>query len=157
MIRNIINKLSDILDANDDIQEVFKYEVEQFTGDPGVTIVPSANDSDYETTEENVRIYAFTVRLFVNRTLREKKEADEVLSDLVDSVLDDFDKYYGLSATGTDGSAIPGGAIVNPAGYLFINIFAVPSVWGYVGREDEYRSCELTIRARVNIDLTSIN
>lgn len=157
MIRNIINKLSDILNANGDLQEVFKYEVEQFTGDPGATIVPSANDGDYETTEENVRIYAFTVRLFVNRTVRTKKEADEVLSDLVDSVLDDFDKYYGLSATGTDGSVIPGGAIENPAGYLFINIFAVPSIWGYAGRESEFRVAELTIRCRVNVDLSTIS
>ena len=157
MFKIILDKIWDILNANTLIQEVYKYETSEFRGGPAATIVPSANESDYNTTEENVRIYAFTVRLFVNRDVRVKEKADEVLMTLVNSVLDDFDKYYSLSALGTDGSAIPGGAIVNATGYTFINIFAVPSVWGYVGREDEFRIAEIDVRCRVSVDLSSIS
>ena len=159
MFKTILYKINDILDANSLIQEVFKYEVEQFTGDPAAVIIPSSNESDYNTTQENVRIYAYTVRLFVNRNpkIRTKEKTDEVLMNLVDSVIDDFDKYYTLSATGTDGSSIPGGGIVNETGYTFINVFAVPSLWGYTEREDEYRVAEISVRCRVSVDLSNIS
>jgi len=158
MFSTLLQKLKDILDANDLIQEVFNYDVEQFQGIPAVTITPSSNESDYNTTEENVRIYAYNVRVFVTRTTLTKKKADEALRGLVDSIIDDFDKYYTLSAIGTDGSAIPGGAISNPTGYTFINLFATPSLWGYIGeREDEYRVAEIEIRCRVSVDLSSIS
>ncbi|KAA0004645.1 MAG: hypothetical protein FE038_02070 [Thermoplasmata archaeon] len=138
-------KIVDILESNDLIQEVFPYEVEQFSGDPAVTVTPSSNENDYNTTEENVRIYAFTIRIFVSRTSRTKKEADEVLRDVVDSVLDDFDKDYTFSG------------ISCPTGYTFINSFALPSAWGYSGREDEYRVAELLLKCRVSVDLSAIS
>ena len=157
MFKIILNKIWDILNANALLQEVYKYETAEFRGGPAATIVPSANEGDYNTTEENVRIYAFTVRLFVNRDIRTKDKADDVLMTLVSSVIDDFDKYYSLTALGTDGSAIPGGAIENATGYTFINIFAVPSVWGYVGREDEFRIAEIDVKCRVSVSLSSIS
>ena len=146
----LIDKLFEILDANTLIKEVFSWEKEQFSGDPACTITPSENESDYNTTEENVRIYAFNVRLFVNRTVvpagkDAKSDADRRLRNLVDSVLDDFDKNYTLTG------------ISNPTGYTFINLFAAPGMWGYSGREDEYRSCELAIRCRVSVDIGAIS
>jgi hypothetical protein len=120
-------------------------------------IVPSSNESEYNTTQENIRIYAFTIRIFVNRNQRTKQKADELMRDLVTSVIDDFDKYYALIATGTDGSLTPGGAIVNPSGYTFINIFAMPSAWGYSGEVDEYRVAEIAVRCRVSVDLSNIS
>ena len=131
------------------IKDVYNYEVEEFDGDPSCTVTPSENDSDYNTTEENVRIYAFNVRLFVNRTIKPagedpKPDADRILRNLVDSVLDDFDKDYTLTG------------IVNPTGYTFINLFALPSTWGYSGREDNFRVAEILIRCRVSVDLSAL-
>ena len=145
-----MEKLKSILDANTLIQEVYGFEVEKFEGDPACVIIPSENESDYNTTEENVRIYAFAVRLYVNRTISPvgtdaKTEADRKLRNLVDSVLDDFDKNYTLTG------------ISNPTGYTFINLFAMPSTWGYSGREDEFRSAELIVRCRVSVDVGAIS
>lgn len=145
MFKTLKDKIVSILQANTLLQEVWNYEVEKFSGDPACTVTPSANEGEYETTEENVRIYAFNIRLFVNRTLRTKKKADEVLVELVDSIIDDFDKNYTLTG------------ITPPTGYTFINTFVLPSRWGYAGREDEYRVAELILKCRVSVDLTAIS
>ena len=144
MFKVLKDKIVSILEANDLIQEVFSYEVEEFSGDPACTVTPSGNEGDYNTTEENIRLYSFNIRLFVNRDTREKKKADEVLTELVDSVIDDFDKNYTFSG------------IVNPTGYTFINSFVMPSSWGYAGREDAYRVSELILKCRVSVSLTDI-
>lgn len=145
MFEVLINKIVSILEDNTLIQEVWDYEVEKFVGDPVVTVTPSVNESDYDTTEENVRIYAFTLRVFINRSVRQKGAADEVMRGVVSSILDDFDKNYTLTG------------ISPPTGYTFINVFAVPSTWGYVNREAEYRVAEITLRCRVSVDLTAIS
>ena len=145
MFTTILNKVSSILEANTLIQEVFKYEAEQFNGDPVAIVIPSSNESDYDTTEENIRIYAYTVRLFVNRTTRTKEKADEVLRDLVDSIIDDLDVDYTFTG------------IVNATGYTFINTFAMPSLWGYSGNEAEYRVAEIDVRCRVSVNLNLIS
>lgn len=145
MFSIILEKIKTILEANELIQETFVFEVEKFNGTPSATIVPSSNESDYNTTDENMRIYAYNITLFVNRSKKSKKDADRILRNLVDSVIDDFDKDYTFSG------------IENPTGYTFINTFATPSLWGYSGREDEFRVCEISIRCRVSIDLNAIS
>ena len=146
----IIKKLETILKANTKIQETFIYEVEKLEGTPACTIVPSDNESLYFTTADNERMYIFNVTLYVNRTVAPagknvEYNADKILRDLVDSVLDDFDKNYSLTG------------IENPTGYTFINLFALPSKWGYSGREDEYRVAQITIKCRVLVDVTLIS
>lgn len=146
----LLNAIAKILEDNPLMKEVFKWEVEEFKNDPSCTVTPSENTSDYNTTEENIRIYAFTIRLFVNRTVLvsgkdTKSEADRKMRNLVDSILDDFDKQYYLPN------------IQNPTGYTFINLFATPSQWGYAGRESEFRACEIKIQCRVSVDLNAIS
>ena len=145
MFNNLIKFLSQKLIDNNEIEEVFTYEAGQFKGDPTAIIVPSSNESDYETTDENIRIYAFKIMLFVKRTQpRDESKAEEVMRDLVSSVIDNFDKDYMLTG------------IEVPTGYTFINVFASPSSWGYSGAEDQYRICEINLRCRISVDLNNI-
>ena len=144
MFRVLKDKIVAMLKTSSTLQEVWDYEIEKFDGDPSCTVTPSKNEGDYDTTEENIKIYAFNIRIFVNRTTREKKKADEVLIEVVDEIMNIFDKDYTMSG------------IVPPTGYTFINSFALPSSWGYVGRESEYRVSELIIKCKVSVDLTSI-
>jgi len=145
MFNNLIKFLSQKLIDNDKIEEVFTYEAGQFKGDPTAIIVPSSNESDYETTDENIRVYAFKIMLFVKRTQpRSEDKAEEVMRDLVSSVIDNFDKDYMLTG------------IEVPTGYTFINVFASPSSWGYSGAENQYRICEINLKCRVSIDLNTI-
>jgi len=148
MFGTLIDKIYDILHANTLIQEVYKYEAEQFKGEPVAVISPSGNESDYTTVRHNERMYGFNIKLFVDRNSRSGNssgEADRVLRELVDSVLDDFDKDYIFSGLST------------PLGYTMINVFALPSQWGYAGAESEYRVAEVIIRCRVHVDVTKIS
>lgn len=147
MFTTLLNKIVEILQANDLIQEAYNFEAQKFDGDPVAMVTPSGNESDYSTTNLNERIYAYSLKLFVSRTARQgdsDKEADRVLRNLVDSVLDDIDKDFIFSG------------LVVPTGYCMINVFAIPSQWGYAGAEDEYRVAEIVVRCRVSVDVTLI-
>ena len=149
MWENIIQKLKTLIGEIDGIYEIFTYEAEKFNGSPSCTITPAENESDYSTNEENTRIYAFNIRLFVNRENAPSGQvseiwADKLLRGLCDEILNKLDKNYSLSG------------IENTTGNTFINLAATPSVWGYSLREQEYRSCEINVRARVRVDVNLI-
>ena len=94
MWSNIIAKIKSILDSNSLIQESYDYEEVNFKGQPAVVIVPSDNESNFTTNIDNERVYGVTVFLFVARgeNYYKDKKCDEVMRNLVDSVIDDFDK-----------------------------------------------------------------
>ena len=146
MFETLIKFLSDKIRNNSvaDFANVYPYEVEQFEGDPIAIIVPSSNDSDYFTNKENARTYAFNLTIFVSRVKRDKDAAEKLLRELVSSIIDGFDKDYTLSGM--------------PAvtGYTFINVFATPSSWGYLGAESEYRVAEINLKCKVLIDVNLI-
>lgn len=145
MLSIIHSKIIDILENNDKIAAVYDYEVEQFNESPSAVVVPSANENAYATTQQNERVYAFTIKLFVNRTKNPKGKTDMILRELVESVLNNFDSNYLLTG------------IEQPTGYTFINLFALPSQWGYAGREDEFRAAEINVRCRVYVDVRAIS
>src|SRR3990167_6317278 len=133
------------------LQEVYDYEVAEFGWDPAATLTPSAESADYRTTSANRRVYAFSLILWVKRGgTRDDKEAEGVLTDLVDSVTRLFDKYYTL------GSGSPGSALVSETGYTMIKVEAVPGEWFYSQRNDLYRGALITVRCHVDVDVNLI-
>lgn len=149
---NLRDKIKAMLEANDLIQRVFEYETAEFNDDPVATIVASSNESDYRTTVANRRVYAFTVRLWVKRGgVRSEQQAENVLYELVDSVLDDFDRYYTL------GTGSPGNALQLKTGYTMIKVEALPSAWFYTNRETLYRGAEISVRCVMDVDVTNIS
>lgn len=147
MFNTLLEKIVSLIENTDAFGEVHNYEKSKFNNDPVAVVTPSGNDSDYSTTNLNERVYAYNVRLFVSRTARNgesEKEADRVMRNLVDSVIDTFDRNYTFQD------------LTVPTGYCMINVFAVPSSWGYAGAEDEYRVAEINIRCRVNVDVNLI-
>lgn len=153
MWQNLRKKIVAILENNNLIQDVFDYEVDNFSSDPCATVMASANESDYRTTTANRRIYAFSVQLWVKRggPSRSDQTAEGVLTDLIDTVLDDFDRYYTL------GTGSPGAALVLPTGYTMIKVEALPSAWFYANREGLYRGAEIIIRVQMDVDVTLIS
>jgi hypothetical protein len=145
MFENIIQKIKTKLEANTLIQTVYTYERADGLGTPFATVTPSANESDYHSTTENRRIYAFNIRLFVERAGQSTEiTADTTMRALVDSVLDDFDSDWALTGTTTK------------SGYSLLYTRATPSVWAYAGREMEYRVAEIKLQAVVLIDTTVV-
>jgi hypothetical protein len=149
MRSEILQKLTQILKNNTLLADVYNYERIQTDSDPFAIIVPSGNEGDYQTTEENVRVYAYRLILFVsrNKLIRTEQKADEVLAELEESVMDDIDKDYAFETIG----------IPQKTGYTFLQIFATPSAWGYAMPEDEYRVATLNIRALVSVSLNQIS
>ena len=151
MWQNLKTKISAMLSANGLFQQVFTYEPEEFNGDPVAVIMPSVNESDYRTTTSNRRIYAFNLQLLVKLgDPKGTKRVDDTLTDLVDSVLDDFDKYYTL------GTGSPGSALVLPTGYTMVRVWALPSTWFYVQREATYRGAEIQLKVEMDVDVSLI-
>lgn len=148
MWEDLITKLKSKLTANTLIQEVYDYVESNFNGDPVAIIVPSDNEGDYHSTTENTRIYAFKIFLFVSRGNEGGNlsdiNSDKAMRQLVDSVLDDFDKDYYLTG------------FTNPTGYTLLMIEAVNGAWGYAGADMKYRFAEINIRCHVNVDTTLI-
>lgn len=153
MWQELKRKIVAILNADALIKDVYDYEVAEFSGDPCATVTPSANESDYRTTTANRRIYAFNIMLWVKRggEYRTDEKAEQVLTDLVDSVIDKFDRFYTL------GTGSPGNALVLPPGYTMIKVEAMPSSWVYMGREMNYRGAEINIRVQMDVDVTLIS
>jgi len=146
MFEVLIKKIISILEANTKLSIVYNYEVGEMKGDPAVIVVPSSNESDYNTSQENIRIYAFNIKVFVKRNLpRKPEDGDRIMREIVSSIIDDFDKDYYFQS-----------GIVCPTGYTFINVFAMPSSWGYSGETDEYRVAEINLKCRVSVDLLHI-
>lgn len=145
MFGKVITKLQVLLEATGLFQVVYPYEREDPTGTPFATITPSTNESGYETTSDNRRVYAFLVRLFVERKGQSNADACETTTRaLVDSVLNTFDANHQLHGLETQ------------AGYTFLFMEAAPSKWGYVGRENEYRVAEIDVRVHFSVDVNLI-
>ena len=89
-------------------------------------------------------MYAFNIKCFISRTVNDKRTADVNMRLLVHSIMDDFDKDHTFTG------------LVVPSGYTMINVFALPTTWGYSGHDDEYRAAEITILCRVLVDINTI-
>jgi len=142
----IIEKIKSILDANGLIQETYDYEEIKFEGQPSAVVVPSDNTGDYTSNIDNERVYGLNVFLFVARgeNYYTDKECDRVMRNLVDSVLDDFDKSWQL-----DGLELT-------TGYSMLYMEAAPSAWGYADREMAYRMAQIDLKIHLNVDVNQI-
>lgn len=146
MWQKILERLASTINATERFAQVEMYEIEQFSGSPVAVITPSSNENDYYSNSENVRIYAFKIDIYVNRSTsptgtKVEVEADRIMRNLLDDVMDSCDRDYLMEG------------LEQPAGYTFINMFALPSAWGYSGRDDEYRVATINVKCRVIIDI----
>lgn len=140
-------QLKTLLDTISTIHKVAQSPKIKFKGYPAAHIVSSENTADYETTTENIRTYAFTVRIFDETKKGGIEAAFASVEEVVDSVIDLFDKEDLKGATTrTIGMNLP-------TGYTFINIWATPNRWGELP-EDSLVMAEITIRIRISIDIS---
>ena len=120
----------------------------KFSGYPSAYVIPSDNTADYETNKENIRTYAFLIRMFHETKTSGVQEAIEALEGLTDDILDLFDKE---DLKNSDSRTI---RVSLPAGYTFIDIFANPSSWGEL-TDDGLVFTQINVRVRVSIDISS--
>lgn len=140
-------QIATLLQSVSEIQEVSNVPKIRFDGYPAAYVVPSENDGDYETTKENIRNYAFIVRLFYETKQGGIGPAISALEGIVDSVLDAFDQedLKGAS-TRTLGIGLP-------ANYTYINVWASPSNWGELP-DEQLVMAEIRVRVRISVDIS---
>ena len=138
--------ISDI-DSTKLLQEVSPTPKIQFSGYPAAHVVPSENSSDYETTSENERQYAWAVRIFYETKSGGIENAFKALEQAVDRIMDQLDLE---DMRDSSQRTI---AIGLPSRYTFLNIFAVPNRWTELP-EEELVFAEITVRIRMSVDVS---
>ena len=136
-----------VLDTISEIAEVSQAPKIRFNSYPAVHVVPSENSGDYETTKENERTYAFTVRAFYETKDSGIENALLGLEEVVDNIIDAFDEQ---DLKGSDTRLI---GINLPANYTYINLWAVPNRWGELP-DDQLLMAEITVRVRISVDVS---
>jgi hypothetical protein len=127
------------------LQEVASTPKVQFSGYPAAHVVPSENSGDYETTAENERQYAWTIRVFYETKSGGVEAAYNALEEVVDAIIDLFDKED-LSISRTVGVGLP-------SNYTYLNMFAAPSRWGEL-QDLNLVMAEIIIKLKISIDVT---
>lgn len=111
-------------------------DIASLVQDPFCVVVASDNESDFATNTENRRQYGFSIRVYMERNTRGPQEAEDDLTEIVDEIVNTFDRDFTLG----------GEALVTTA---------TPSSWQYILGTKEYRIAEIIIRALVWFDTTS--
>lgn len=147
MFDKISTYLMSILAGNSLIQSKYDFETSNPEGFPFLTITPSANENEYSTTTENRRVYAFVIRLYVERGSGNDAEraCENTMREMVDTVLDTIDKNYNMTTLETQ------------TGYTPLLMSAAPSQWAYAGRENVMRVAEIRVQLHFDVDTTLIS
>lgn len=143
----LYSQVKTVLDGISTIQEVSLSPKVKFAGYPAAYVVPSDSTGDYETTAENIRTYAFIVRVFHETKASGIEEAITALADVIDSIIDAFDQDdMNDSSTRILGQSLP-------ARYTYINVWATPGEWSEIPGENLVMG-EIRVRVRVSVDVT---
>lgn len=137
-------QLATLIESLPLIQEVSSTPKIAFNGYPAAYIVPSELESDYETNIENQRIYSFLIRVFYETKNTGVGEALNKLEESVDAIIDEVD----LEDKRRTGMTVGVGM---PAKYTYINISAVPGIWGEI-IGDQLLFAEIRVRIKVSYD-----
>lgn len=140
-------QIKDLLDNNTKLQEVSGTPKLNFGGYPAAYVIPSDNSNDYETTDENLRTYAFIIRMFYETKNTGVGDAMIALEELTDEILDTFDQEDLKTA---DNRTV---GVNLPSGYTYVNILANPASWGEL-IEEGLLMTELNVRVRISVDIT---
>ena len=117
--------------------------LDNVTGFPAAVVVPSDQESDYETTTENQRVYAFDIFLLYDAKGTTISNAIDALYDLVDDVLDLFDDDPRLTGT-----------LTVPTGYTMLDIRPTSGGWGQI-TERNLITATVKVRALISYDTTA--
>lgn len=130
-----------ILQADTDLANgaVYDYEptMSEVEKDPFAIVTASDNQSEYESTSENMRTYGFVIRILVERNSRGGSNAETLLTNIVDRIVNAIDVNYTLGVSGV------------------ILTKATPSSWSYVISDKQYRVAEIRLSTMVSVDVTA--
>ena len=133
----IRNRIKTKLEGINQIQYVYDFPTEDYKGYPCAMIKTVSNESDYETTTENIRTYLFTIYLIQESEHTDRRQARRILEGLTDVIIDEFDKDQYLSGISLPSSETMVG--VRPALSDIVN-------------EEKYVVAEVGLAVRISFD-----
>lgn len=140
-------QIKTLLDTATNLYEVSSSPKLNFGGWPSAYIVPSPLESDYETTNENQRVYAYQVVILQETKNKGMSDAITALETAADEVLDLIDDEDQKGAdTRTVGVSLP-------AGKLFLRIEAVNAGWAEI-EGNQLLMVELSVRVHISVDVS---
>lgn len=86
------DNIIEIVEGIDGFQEVKGRPTLQFKGFPAAFVVPSGNENEFNSSNENQRIYALKVWVFTEYDVESADTAYSELMDRMDDVIDAMDK-----------------------------------------------------------------
>jgi hypothetical protein len=146
MWQTIRTQLQTLLSAVSGMQEFSATPKMKFGGYPAGYVIPSNSSGDYETNTENVRVYAYLVRVFYETKSTGVGDALDKLCGVVDTILDTLD---GEDLKGATSRTV---GVSLPSGYTYLNIFAHPSSWEEIPGEDIIYA-EIKVQVRISRDI----
>jgi len=90
--QHLRNQIKTKLQALTEIQNVYDYPTNDFSGYPAAVIQALNNESDYETTCENERHYIFKLYIWQETEFLNERDARRKIEYLADLIIDTFDK-----------------------------------------------------------------
>ena len=143
----LYNNLKGLLDEVTEIQDKHMSPTFEFNGFPGAFIVPSGNESDFLTTNDNQRIYAFKIWIFTEYDVTLKKTSYSSLVSAVDAVINKIDSQENPD---TDDRDMANGL---GAGVTLLAVLATPSRFA-LDEETKLLGAEISVRCKTTVDLT---
>ena len=143
--QSIMAQIVSVLQGLSDIGEVDNWEKSSFRNFPAITVTPADNQSNFEATDQRIRIYSFNIRVYLEMLSNQQggsgdglKETDRIMRDVIDMVTNTFDKPANARLGGTV-------LLVEP----------MPSIWAY-DTVRNMRVATVTLRCQVYVDTNAI-
>lgn len=145
---NLNTILTELTGSGQPLHQVVNHPTFDFGGYPSAFIAPSGNENDYETTNENMRVYAFKVWLFEEFNDQTLAQAYDSLLTAIDAILNKIDEQESPNSAREMAN--------NLANYE--TLAAVLAVPGRVASDDVEKllAVEITVRCKVLVALQSL-
>lgn len=143
----IYRNLYDLLKTIDSFQDKHIAPTFKFNGFPAFFIAPSGNEADFLTTNDNQRIYAFKVWVFTEYDETAPDSSYLTLAGCVDDVINKCDQQESPEAQSRQMANELGDGIT------LLAVMASPSRFA-LDEEEKLLGSEITVRAKVSVDLT---
>jgi len=146
--RTLRDNLKSLIEEIDGMQEVHQRPTFNFNGYPAAFVVPSGNEADFLTTNENQRIYVLKAWLFAEYDQTTANEAYNELMDRTEDILNKVDEQEN-----PEGAREMANNLEDP--YTLVAVMATPGVM-VPDEEEKMLAAEVTVRCKVTVDLTQL-
>lgn len=141
--------LVDLVTAITTISEVSASPKMQFDSYPAAFIAESGNESEFQSSQDHVRIYAFNVWLFQEFDVTSVPDAYSILRGLVDTLIDKMDGQESPEGVNNMATGLA-------AGKTLVSVLATPAQFVY-DETAKMLAARVSVRCKVLVDLTSID